>query len=80
MKCSCGYSLGGEGDEPGSRKFRLKVTMIEADGRVHGPCRKCGADVTVATAALLKSEATPTLPVERELTPRSRGVYLRRDA
>lgn len=81
MKCpSCGYSLAGTGDAEGSRKFRVKVTLIEPDGRVHGPCRKCSADVTLATGAVLKSEATPTLPVERKLTGRRSAVYLRTDA
>ena len=81
MQCpSCGYSLGGYGDAEGSRKFGVKVTLIDEDGRVHGPCRKCGSDVTLATDAIMKAEATPTLPVERELTRRRAGVYLRTDA
>mgnify|MGYP001592051948 CR=1 len=44
-------------------KYRIKVTFLDADGRVHGPCRNCGFDVTVEPVQ--KPEMRPGVVIRR---------------
>lgn len=64
MRCPhCCKSLGGASPEGGFR-VRLAITLLDPeDGRVHGPCPFCKADVTVADGAdLVKALIEPRRP------------------
>lgn len=59
----CAKSLGGLTREGGVR-VRLAITLVKADGSVHGPCSECGGDVIVSqggapTEAVRKAMAPP---------------------
>jgi len=66
MRCSaCRKALGGPTRE-GDVRVRLAITLVKADGTVHGPCSECGADVIVAIGGVpadAVQQALPTAPV-----------------
>jgi hypothetical protein len=59
---TCGKTLGGATRE-GDVRVRLAITLVKADGTVHGPCSECGADVIVAVGG------APSDAVRKALAP-----------
>lgn len=68
MRCrTCRYNVGAATPQGG--KYRIKILQVDDDGRVHGPCRKCGADVTIAAGAkLVRAMRPPVRLVVKGLT------------
>jgi hypothetical protein len=59
---TCGKTLGGPTRE-GDVRVRLAITLVKADGTVHGPCSECGADVIVAVGG------APSNVIQKALAP-----------
>ena len=57
----CEKSLGGSTRE-GDVRVRLAITLVKADGTVHGPCSECGADVIVAVGGSPSEDVKKALP------------------
>lgn len=63
VRCpTCAKSLGGLTRE-GDIRVRLAITLVKADGTVHGPCSECGGDVIVAVGGTPSDEVKKALPV-----------------
>lgn len=62
MQCPhCRKSIGTL-SKGGEHRVRLRIVLIDPEtNRIHGPCGKCGEDVTIATGADLSKALTHPL-------------------
>jgi len=62
IRCpACRYNVGAS--DGGSIKFRVKIVKVDEHGRVHGPCRKCGQDLTLAKSAEIVKSMRPAVRI-----------------
>ena len=63
MHCPhCHRSIGSL-SKSGEHRVRLRIVLVDPDTqRIHGPCPKCGDDVTLATGASLSKALTDSPP------------------
>lgn len=56
----CDRTLGGMNKAGTDYKIGVKVVLVDREtGRVHGPCKKCGNDVTIAAGNALGKARAP---------------------
>ena len=78
LRCpACDKSLGGLTRE-GDVRVRLAITLVKADGTVHGPCSACGADLVLVRDGTLV-EALDKAFEPPEVIVRGRLVLALRD-